>query len=71
MNVSEEVYFLPYTFVADVANFAIMGSGSTLRISAVSRLNPGISKLLDPKVSHSAISVSAYKSIRFPGDPWA
>src|SRR5204863_3392531 len=71
VNVSELVSDFLYSCAALLANFSIMGSGSTLRMSALSLLNPLTSKALLPKVSHSGISNAPYRSNKFPGLPCA
>ncbi|MNQ64876.1 hypothetical protein D3C85_793160 [compost metagenome] len=71
VKVSEETRFFPETCAADDENFSITGSASPSRISSFSRLKPGMSNGMEPKVSHSGISAEAYKSIKFPGDPCA
>src|SRR5690606_11710986 len=71
VNVSDDTSFFPVMWAAEAANFKKMGSGSTLRMSALSRRRPGTGKKLEPNVSTSGISTAAYKSIRLPGEPCA
>ncbi|MNR33948.1 hypothetical protein D3C85_1516760 [compost metagenome] len=69
VKVSDETRFFPEICAADEENLSITGSASPSRMSSLSRLKPGMSNGIEPKVSHSGISAEAYKSIRFPGDP--